>query len=128
VRNIYAFQAAPWRQKFNSSQLPTSDIFTARPLPDVFLSIIEVALAAKEIEVLRIAQVSKKTGQGASTLWLAVKGGTFPPPIKLSQRSVAWINAEINAVLTARVLASRSRTEIDMKQFVALLIAPRTLA
>jgi predicted DNA-binding transcriptional regulator AlpA len=89
------------------------------------MNIIEAAVAAQDIDVLRIAQVSKKTGQAASTLWLAIKSKTFPPPIKLSQRSVGWISAEVNAVLAARVLASRSGAEIDMKIFVDLLIASR---
>lgn len=100
---------------------------TASSLPDVFMKIIEVALEDQDIEVLRIAQVVKKTGQGTSTLWLAVKLGTFPPPIKLSQRSVAWIKSEVNAVLAARITISRSGTAIDMRNFVTILVAPRHL-
>ena len=115
-------------QPGDNTIMPRAGKCELHPLPTVFMNIIEVALAAGDIEVLRIAQVSKKTGQGVSTLWLSVKFGSFPPPIKLSQRSVAWIKAEVNAVLAARIIASRSGLEIDMRRFVTLLIAPRSLA
>lgn len=38
----------------------------------------------------------------AATLWRNVKNGTFPKPVKVSQRVTAWLRADIEAWL-ARV-------------------------
>jgi predicted DNA-binding transcriptional regulator AlpA len=111
--------------KSRSQHASDSPVRELHSLTEPFMEIIDFALAVRDIEVLRIAQVSKKTGQAASTVWLATKEKLFPPPIKLSERSVAWISAEVNAVLAARILASRSGVKLDMRKFVALLIAPR---
>jgi len=90
-----------------------------------FTRIIDEACKTQDIEMLRIDQVAQKTGQAVSTIWLAVKNGLFPPPIKLSSRSVGWIKAEVNAVLAARLLLSRSRFTVDMFVFVTKLIEAR---
>src|SRR5438105_4767664 len=38
-----------------------------------------------------------------------VKTGTFPPPIKLGERSNAWIEAEVDAWIEERIKASLGR-------------------
>ena len=45
---------------------------------------------------LRVAQVAKKIGIGKSTVWLWVKEGKFPKPIKLSPRVTVWDENYIN--------------------------------
>lgn len=90
-----------------------------------FARIIEDACKTQDIEMLRIDQVAQKTGQAISTIWLAVKNGLFPPPVKLSSRSVGWIKAEVNAVLAARLLLSRTKFNVDMFVFVTKLIEAR---
>lgn len=94
-------------------------------IPPPFVRIIDEACTTQDIEMLRIDQVAQKTGQAVSTIWLAVKNGLFPPPVKLSPRSVGWVKAEVNAVLAARLLLSRSRFSVDMSIFVTKLIAAR---
>ena len=44
---------------------------------------------------LRIPDVVKKTGLGKSTIWLWVKEGKFPKPIKLSSRVTVWEESNI---------------------------------
>ena len=70
-------------------------------IPPPFVRIIDEACMTQDIEMLRVDQVAQKTGQAVSTIWLAVKNGLFPPPVKLSPRSVGWVKAEVNAVLAA---------------------------
>lgn len=94
-------------------------------LPPPFARLIDEASKTQEIEMLRISQVKLKTGQAVSTIWLAVKNGAFPPPVKISSRSVAWVKAEVNAVLSARLLLSRNALNVDMSVFVAELISAR---
>jgi len=39
---------------------------------------------------IRIKDVMKKTGIARSTIWLWIKQGKFPEPIKLSKRITVW--------------------------------------
>lgn len=41
----------------------------------------------------------------APTLWRKVKAGTFPRPIKLSERITAWRVGEVRAWITAQTFA-----------------------
>ena len=45
---------------------------------------------------LRVAQVAKKIGIGKSTVWLWVKEGKLPEPIKLSPRVTVWRESDID--------------------------------
>lgn len=40
--------------------------------------------------LMRLPQVIEFTGLPRSTIYARIKEGTFPPPVKLSARSVAW--------------------------------------
>ena len=48
-------------------------------------------------KLLRIQNVLEKTGLGRSTIYALIKQNNFPPAIKLSGRSVAWVEADIGA-------------------------------
>ncbi len=46
---------------------------------------------------IRIAGVMQRTGLARSTVWLWVKQGKLPAPIKLSDRVTVWRESELNA-------------------------------
>ena len=48
-------------------------------------------------ELLRRAQVQKKTGLSKSALYLVVKNNSFPQPLKIGTRAVAWRKSEIDS-------------------------------
>ena len=48
------------------------------------------------VKFLRIKDVMDKTGIAKSTIWLWVKEGKFPKPIKLSPRITVWENEKID--------------------------------
>lgn len=52
---------------------------------------------------IRINDVMKKTGLGKSTIWLWVKEGKLPKPIKLSPRITVWKEDSINAWINERI-------------------------
>lgn len=54
----------------------------------------------------------------SATLWRMVKKGTFPAPIKLSQRVTAWRVADVAAWMQARDTgpATREEPRADVKQ------------
>ena len=39
----------------------------------------------------RLDDVKAKTGQGRSKIYQGVKEGTFPAPVKIGERAVAWL-------------------------------------
>lgn len=60
------------------------------------------------IRIIRKRQVREVTGLGLSTISAKVANGTFPPPIKLSEKCVGWVFSEVQQWLAARVSASRA--------------------
>jgi prophage regulatory protein len=61
--------------------------------------------------VLRLAEVEMSTGLTRATLYEAIKSGTFPPPVQLSERAVGWLESEIATWLTQRIAARDKRRE-----------------
>ena len=53
--------------------------------------------------ILRLPTVKARTGLSRSTIYLRVSRGTFPAPVSLGDRAVGWLEAEVNAWLTARI-------------------------
>lgn len=91
-------------------------------LPAEFLDLIHAARAGPNKRFMRVQSVAEKAAIGVSTLWRDVKRGTFVPPVRISSRNVAWVEAEIDALLAAKALMSRSGTTIDLVEFVIALI------
>jgi len=59
------------------------------------------------LKMLRLPAVLDISGLCRSQLYALVKAGKFPPPIKLSERSSAWICSEVKAWIEQRISASR---------------------
>ena len=53
--------------------------------------------------LIRLGDVLARTGIPQSTLYARMKAVTFPLCVKLSARSVAWVAAEIDAWIDARM-------------------------
>ncbi len=58
--------------------------------------------------ILRRAEVERATGLRRSSLYEQIAAGKFPKPVKLSEKSVGWIEAEIIAWQKSRI-ADRDR-------------------
>lgn len=58
--------------------------------------------------ILRRKQVEARTGLPRSSLYAAIKAGTFPAPISLGEKSVGWLSHEIDSWIANRVAASRA--------------------
>lgn len=61
------------------------------------------------MQILRRPEVERRTGLARSTIYAAIAAGSFPAPIKLSTRSVGWVEDDVIAWLEARVAASLER-------------------
>jgi len=57
--------------------------------------------------ILRLPDVRARTGLSRSTIYLRIAEGKFPPPINLGERSVGWLESEIDAWIAKRIELSR---------------------
>lgn len=64
---------------------------------------------AQPRRLLRMPQVSERTGQGPSSIYEAIAAGKFPKPVKLGRRTSAWVEAEVDAWIAERI-AERDAT------------------
>jgi prophage regulatory protein len=55
------------------------------------------------IKILRITSVEERTGKKKSSIYAAVKNGTFPAPVSLGGRTCGWIESEVCAWIEERV-------------------------
>jgi len=58
---------------------------------------------------LRLSEVKNQVGLGRTAIYDGVKQGTFPAPVSLGARAVAWLSDEVAAWMDARIEASRSQ-------------------
>ena len=63
--------------------------------------------------ILRLPDVKRSTGLSRSTIYLRILQGTFPKPVSLGERSVGWVESEIQEWLQRRIDASRSESGRD---------------
>jgi len=56
---------------------------------------------------LKLPEVRIRTGKSRSSIYQGAKDGTFPKPIRIGPRAVAWIEAEIEAHNQLCIDASR---------------------
>lgn len=63
--------------------------------------------------ILRVKDVTQRTGLARATLYQKVREGTFPAPIRLSDdgRSVGWLGSEVSRWIDERIHASRTATK-----------------
>ena len=54
-------------------------------------------------KLIRLPLVSDRTGLGKSSIYAGVKSRTFPAPVRLSARAVAWRETDIDQWIAARL-------------------------
>ena len=59
------------------------------------------------IRILRLPEVLKRTGLSRSTIYVRLAEGRFPQPVRLGDRAVGWIEAEIDEWVRERIAESR---------------------
>lgn len=58
-------------------------------------------------KILRLNEVIARTGRSRSSIYADIDRGEFPKPIKLGARAVGWLEKEIEAWISQRVVQSR---------------------
>ena len=57
------------------------------------------------IRFVRLREVMARTGLSRSTIYVWVANGRFPKPVPLGERSVGWIESELEEWLCDRIAA-----------------------
>jgi prophage regulatory protein len=57
---------------------------------------------------LRLPKVKAVTGLSKSSLYDLIRANSFPAPIRLGTRTVAWVASEVNQWAAERILSSRA--------------------
>lgn len=60
------------------------------------------------VALLRLPEVMRLTGRGRTAVYNGVRNGSFPAPVKLGDRAIAWPSDEIEKWIRARIEESRS--------------------
>ena len=59
--------------------------------------------------LLRMPEVQARTGLGKSMIYALIAKRQFPASVKCGPRVVAWIDAEVDAWVSARIAESKGR-------------------
>ena len=58
--------------------------------------------------LLRISAVKSRIGLSRTSIYNGVKAGTFPPPVKIGVKAIAWLESDVEAWIAATVKAART--------------------
>ena len=58
---------------------------------------------------LRLPDVLDRTGLKRSTFYLKIKEGTFPAPVSLGERAVAWNEDDVDEWMEERIKKSKEK-------------------
>lgn len=68
-------------------------------------------------QFLRLPEVLRRTGLSRTALYEQIRHKTFPKPIQIAKRSVAWTDEDVNRWCNERIAQSRlayeSQTTLD---------------
>lgn len=60
-----------------------------------------------EVRFIKLREVQTICGKSRSSIYAAIKNGNFPAPVKLGERSSAWIKSEVLQWAQACIDSSR---------------------
>lgn len=55
------------------------------------------------MRIIRLKEVIDCTGLGRSTIYKYIAEGSFPKPVSLGDRSVGWVESEVQDWILARI-------------------------
>ncbi len=55
---------------------------------------------------LRLKEVKHQCGLGRTSIYSGVKAGTFPGPVSIGARAVAWLSEDVDAWIESRIRAA----------------------
>jgi prophage regulatory protein len=109
ARNSRTTDQTPYgtgEEQFRSSQLNRKkQPYSQKPAE---LNQDKVSSKSDEVAFLRLPEVKAITGLSKSSLYALIKEKSFPAPVRLGARAVAWVKSEVRQWAAEPVHASRS--------------------
>lgn len=62
-----------------------------------------IFIPANRSRLVRLTEVQARVGLSRSTLYSRIQQGSFPRPVRLGEKSVAWVETEIDNWIGVRV-------------------------
>jgi prophage regulatory protein len=59
--------------------------------------------------VVKLPQVIQVSGKSRSGIYADIKNGTFPKPIHIGKRAVAWLVSDINQWIEDQIILSKGK-------------------
>ena len=89
-----------------------------KTLQSIYTPIVQAAPEAglEEIMFLRLPQVKTITGLSKSSLYALIRANSFPAPVHLGPRTVAWVQSEVKSWAAERAHAPRIPTSIQVSK------------
>jgi len=75
-----------------------------------------VSTNSDEVIFLRLPEVKTMTGLSKSSLYALIRAKSFPAPVQLGPRTVAWVKSEVRQWAVERVTASRSPVSFPVRK------------
>jgi prophage regulatory protein len=72
------------------------------------LSRMQTSVNPDEVIFLRLPGVKTVTGLSKTSLYEMIRANSFPAPVRLGPRTVAWVSSEVREWAAERILRSRS--------------------
>jgi len=63
-------------------------------------------------KLIRFPKVREKTGKSRTSIWRDERAGLFPRRRRVGANSVAWLESEVDAWITTRVVVVRDSTSL----------------
>lgn len=65
-------------------------------------------IADEDVIFLRLPEVKEVTGLSKSSLYALIRAHSFPAPIRLGPRAVAWVKSDIKTWASQKIQATRA--------------------
>ena len=66
------------------------------------------------MRIIRLKEVINSTGLARSTIYKYIGEGSFPRPVSLGDRCVAWVESEVHDWILARIEARDLTETVDV--------------
>jgi prophage regulatory protein len=67
-------------------------------------------MTTPHLEIIRLAEVRRRTGLPNTTVYRLVAAGKFPRQVKLGARISGWVASEVNEWIASRIAAREAAT------------------
>lgn len=80
----------------------------------------------EDVSFLRLPEVKAVTGLSKTSLYALIRDHSFPAPVRVGPRAVAWVRSEVKQWAANRVLASRTALALPLGKRLPHSVRPES--